>query len=116
MIIAIIMDHYEEVKAASGHAETLWEEGAQMIYRWKGIRAGTYVPLDRVLDAVNDEMRRTRLAQKNKTGRMGGMRRMMSKKDLDKKDEGKDGKDGEEGETEKAKAEREKKEKEEKVK
>jgi hypothetical protein len=69
MIIAIIMDHYEAIKNASGHAETLWEEGKQMVYRFKGMRAGTYVALERVLDAVNDDMRRTKLAQKKDPGR-----------------------------------------------
>lgn len=57
MIIAIIMDHYEEVKADAGHAETLLEEGIQLWTRFRGRRAGTYVPLEAVLDAINDEVR-----------------------------------------------------------
>lgn len=61
MIIAIIMDHYEEVKADAGHAETLLEEGIQMFVRWRGRRNGTYVALEKVLDAVHDEVRRRKV-------------------------------------------------------
>merc|ERR1719265_3074 len=62
MIIAIIMDHYEEVKADAGHAETLFEEALQMWTRWRGVRNGTYVPLEKVLDSLYDEMRRNKMA------------------------------------------------------
>jgi hypothetical protein len=71
MIIAIIMDHYEEIKTSSGHAETLLEEAQQAIHRWKGMRAGTYVPLNIVIDAIYDDMRRIQKAQKLAAGRMG---------------------------------------------
>lgn len=73
MIIAIIMDHYEEVKADSGHAETLVEEAMQMWTRWRGMRNGTYVPLEVVLDSVNDEMRRTKMARLKMVGKIPGM-------------------------------------------
>merc|ERR1712172_467659 len=46
MIIATIMDHYEEAKADAGNAETLLEEAVQMFTRWRGRRNGTFVPLD----------------------------------------------------------------------
>lgn len=61
MIVAIIMDHYSSVKAASGNSESIWEEAFQMWYRWRGKRNGTYVPLPRVLDALHDQQRRDKL-------------------------------------------------------
>lgn len=52
MILAIIMDNYEEVKNESGYKETLVEEGQQAWKRWRGVRMGTIVPLEEVLDGI----------------------------------------------------------------
>lgn len=52
MILAIIMDNYEEVKNESGYKETLVEEAQQAWHRWRGVRTGTIVPLEEVMDAV----------------------------------------------------------------
>lgn len=55
MILAIIMDNYEDVKNETGYKETLWEEAKQAVHRWRGIRNRTIVPLTEVLDAINDD-------------------------------------------------------------
>lgn len=61
MILAIVMDNYEIVKGQTGHAETLLEEAYQWWHRTMGVRRGTYVPLDLVLDGVAAAARRRRM-------------------------------------------------------
>jgi len=58
MVLAIVMDNYEEVKEATGYAETLWEEGIQVWKRWVGKRRGTYISLGVILEAVYVEVAR----------------------------------------------------------
>lgn len=63
MILAIIMDNYEMVKSEIGGGETLLEEAVQLYVRSRGIRNGTYVPLDIVLEALEAEATKRRLAR-----------------------------------------------------
>mmetsp|Transcript_154343 Transcript_154343/g.273740 ORF Transcript_154343/g.273740 Transcript_154343/m.273740 type:complete len:512 (+) Transcript_154343:1-1536(+) len=72
MILAIIMDNYEQVKMDTGYAETLVEEAIQWYSRTRGIRNGTYVPLEGVLDSVNFEVRQ-RQERKGETGKLSRM-------------------------------------------
>lgn len=58
MILAIVMDAYAEVKEGAGNAETLIEEAFQFMARWRGIRAGTMVPLEVVAHAMHAMERR----------------------------------------------------------
>mmetsp|Transcript_64915 Transcript_64915/g.155047 ORF Transcript_64915/g.155047 Transcript_64915/m.155047 type:complete len:832 (-) Transcript_64915:8-2503(-) len=76
MILAIIMDNYEEVKLQAGYSETLVEETQQAYRRWRGIRNGLYVPLTEVLEAVGHDPRLQ--ANKKRRGKsltvmLGGM-------------------------------------------
>merc|ERR1719487_161600 len=58
MILAIVMDAYAEVKENAGNAETLVEDGMQAWVRWRGVRAGTLVPLEVVAHAMHQLERR----------------------------------------------------------
>jgi len=49
MLLAIVMDAYSEQKAATGDAETLWEEAKQGFVRWNGRRKGVLMSLEEVL-------------------------------------------------------------------
>mmetsp|Transcript_16917 Transcript_16917/g.39391 ORF Transcript_16917/g.39391 Transcript_16917/m.39391 type:complete len:831 (+) Transcript_16917:79-2571(+) len=88
MILAIIMDNYEEVKMQAGYSETLLEESQQAYRRWRGIRRGLYVPLTEVLEAVNYDPRlRQSTSKKPMTGILGFMSFRGSKADLDEDEE-----------------------------
>jgi len=52
MILAIIVDHYEEVKSSTGYKETLIEETVQVVGRWWRIRTGKEVSLYDILAAL----------------------------------------------------------------
>merc|ERR550514_945897 len=62
MLLAIVMDHYCQVKEASGNSETLWEETKQTYRRWKGVRKGELVQLDMVMSAFYADERKRRAA------------------------------------------------------
>lgn len=52
MLLAIIMDHYGEVKNQAGNAETLWEETKETYSRWRGVRRGELVSLDSIMKGI----------------------------------------------------------------
>eukprot|EP00928_Gymnodinium_smaydae_P010441 TRINITY_DN13937_c0_g1_i1.p1 TRINITY_DN13937_c0_g1~~TRINITY_DN13937_c0_g1_i1.p1 ORF type:complete len:865 (+),score=196.33 TRINITY_DN13937_c0_g1_i1:276-2870(+) len=61
MVLAIVMDHYEEAKSSAGSSETLLDEAMQFYERWMGERRGTHVPLEAVLEALlRDERKASR--------------------------------------------------------
>jgi len=55
MLLAIVMDSYQEQKAIVGDAETLWDEATQFVTRTRGIRAGRLVRLKDVLKALRND-------------------------------------------------------------
>lgn len=61
MIFAIVMDHFHRIKALNDGGKTLMDDAITAFYRWRGVRNGTYVPLDQVMKAVRDESRQEKL-------------------------------------------------------
>jgi len=99
MILAIIMDNYEEVKLQAGYSETLLEETQQAYRRWRGIRRGLYVPLTEVLDAVSVDPRlREQKTKKSLSTMLGGLIPFAGGKEGDEDDEEEEEDEEEEGE------------------
>eukprot|EP00746_Dinoflagellata_sp_MGD_P167281 gnl/MRDRNA2_/MRDRNA2_97777_c0_seq1.p1 gnl/MRDRNA2_/MRDRNA2_97777_c0~~gnl/MRDRNA2_/MRDRNA2_97777_c0_seq1.p1 ORF type:complete len:988 (+),score=181.49 gnl/MRDRNA2_/MRDRNA2_97777_c0_seq1:73-3036(+) len=73
MLLAIVMDHYCQVKESSGNAETLWQETVQTYMRWKGVRKGLLVPLEDVLAAFYADERKRRNALGGGGNKFGGL-------------------------------------------
>lgn len=57
MLLAILLDAYEIVKARMGTAETLVEEGRQVIQRFLGQKRGDIVPLGKIVAALDHEQK-----------------------------------------------------------
>lgn len=55
MLLAIIMKHYVAAKDSAGNAEPLWVEAAQTFQRWREVRRGESVPMEKLLDVLNED-------------------------------------------------------------
>lgn len=58
MILAIILDNYEEIKLLTGYKETLLEEMIQVYTRWRGIQNGTTVSMEAILEGLQHKMKK----------------------------------------------------------
>lgn len=53
MLLAIILDHYGEVKAGIGRAATLWGQTQEILDRWNKVRRGQAMSLGEVLNRLD---------------------------------------------------------------